>query len=45
MTHTQNICQKTSKEKTTKGDKGMDGRKIFMYTVNKQAGEMASGKN
>jgi len=42
---TQNICQKNSKEKATKGDKGMDERKILTYTLNKQAGEMASGMN
>jgi hypothetical protein len=37
------MCHKTSKEKTTNGDKRMDGRKILMCTLNKQAGVMASG--
>ena len=42
---THKTCQKSSKEKTTKGNKGMDGGKILMYTLNKQAGEKASGMN
>lgn len=44
MTHTK-LWSKTSKEKTTKGDQGTDGRNILMCTLNKQDGEMESGMN